>query len=74
MHQRRTNKYGLSSKKNDAYEPRRCRINASGNQKHKEHVADRGYNSMSLCNLVHLPIPIPEAMNIREPKVAVDKE
>ena len=42
------------------------RFSENGKHKHEEHIADQGYNSLSLDSSVHLPIPIP--------KVAVDKE
>ena len=37
---------------------------SAANKKHEELPADGGYNFTSLQNLVHLPIPFPEAMNI----------
>ena len=40
----------------------------------KTTLQTRGYNSLSLYNLVHLPIPIPKTMTIQEAKVAADKE
>ena len=58
----------------DAYESQRCCINESGKQRHEKYFAVRGHNSMSLYNLVHLPIPLPKAMNIPGAKAAVDKE
>ena len=36
----------------------------SSNQKHEEHGADHGYNSVSLHKQVHLPIPIPMPSNL----------
>ena len=73
MYQRRNVKY-YSVHKNYAHESQRCRINESGNRRHEEHFAELGHNSMSLCNLVHLPIPIPKAMNISAGIAALDKE
>ena len=45
-----------------------------GKQRHEEHIAARGYNSMSPYKLVHLPIPFPKEMKNLEGKAAVDKE
>ena len=54
--------------------PKMPRISENGKHKHNVHTADRRYTSMSLYNLVHLPIPIPKAMQIPQAKVVVDKE
>ena len=48
----------------DAYESPRFRFEEIFKQKHEEHGADHGYNSVSLHKQVHLPIPIP----MRSPK------
>ena len=40
----------------------------------KTTLQTRGYNSLSLYNLVHGPIPIPKTMTIQEAKVAAGKE
>ena len=58
----------------EACESKRCRISESAKHKHEEQVADRGYISMSLYTLIHLPLPIPKAIRIPEAKVAVDRE
>ena len=39
-----------------------------GKQRHEEHIADVGHDSVSLYNLVHLPIPIPEAVTCQKQK------
>ena len=57
----------------DACESRQCRINESGKQRHEEQFADRGHNSLSLYNLVRLPIRVPNAKNFPEAKAAEDK-
>ena len=38
------------------------------------HIAGKGFASMTHYNLVHKFIPMPQAMKIREAKAAVDKE
>ena len=40
----------------------------------KDHIADRGYNSMTHCKLLHKPILIPQAMKMLDAKAAFDKE
>ena len=42
--------------------------------KHEDHVAGRGFTSMTHYNLVHKFIPMPQAMKIQDAKAAVDKE
>ena len=58
----------------EAYESRHSRINDRGKQNHEEHIADRGYNTKSLYNLVDLAKPVPQAMTTPEAKLAIDKE
>ena len=72
MHRRITSNTTYAHKI-DAYESKRCRTSVNGKHKHEEHSADRGYNSRSLDNLVHLPMPIQEAIRIPEVKVTVDE-
>ena len=43
-------------------------------KKHEDHIAGKGYISMTHYNLVHKVIPMPQAMRILDAKVAVDKE
>ena len=40
---------------------------------HEDHVADRGFDSWDLYNLVPTPVPLGKAMDIPAVKVAVDK-
>ena len=41
---------------------------------HEDRIAGKGFTSMTSYNLVHKFIPVPEAMEISDAKVAVDKE
>ena len=41
---------------------------------HVDHIAGKGYNSMTRYNLVHKFIPMPQAMKILDAKAAVDEE
>ena len=41
---------------------------------HEDRIAERRLNSLTHYNLVHKPIPIPQAMKISDAKAAVDKE
>ena len=42
--------------------------------RHEDHVAGKGDNSLQHENLVHNFIPVPQAMKIPAAKAAVDKE
>ena len=52
VHQRKKSST-ICAHKIGACEHGRCRVNESGKQRHEEHIADRGHNSMSLHNLGH---------------------
>ena len=41
---------------------------------HEDHIAGKGENSLQHYNLVHMFIPMPQAMKIPTAKAAVDKE
>ena len=41
---------------------------------HEEHIAGKGFTSMTHYNLVHKFIPMPQAMKIPDANAAVDKE
>ena len=43
-------------------------------KKHEDHIAGKGFTSMTHYNLVHKFIPMPQAMKIPDAKAAVDKE
>ena len=52
----------------------RMRMEASLPNYHEDHIAGRGDNSLQLKNLVHIFIPLPQAMKIPAAKAAVDEE
>ena len=58
----------------EADESSRKRMEGSLHQDHEDHIAGNGMNSLSRYNLVHIFIPMPQAMKIPNAKVAVDKE
>ena len=41
---------------------------------HEDHIAEKGFNSISHCNLMHKFVPMPQAMKIPDVKAATDKE
>ena len=41
---------------------------------HEDHIAEKVFNSLSHCNLVHKFVHVPQAMEILDAKAAVDKE
>ena len=43
-------------------------------ENHEDHIAGKGFTSMSHFNLVRKFIPMPEAMEIMDAKIAVDEE
>ena len=58
----------------EASESTRLRMGESLPNHHEDHIAGRGNNSPQHYNLVHIFIPMPQAMKIPEAKTAVDKE
>ena len=58
----------------EASESTRMRMEESLPNYHEDHVAGKGNNSLQHYNLVHIFIPMPEAMKIPAAKAAVDKE
>ena len=59
----------------EARESTRKRLESCLPKGHEDHVAGKGYNSMTRYNLVHKFIPMPQAMKILDAKAAaVDKE
>ena len=46
----------------------------SPKKKHEDHIAGKGFTSMSHHNSVHKFIPMPQAMKTPDAKAAVDKE
>ena len=58
----------------EADESTRLRMGNSVPNKHEDHIAGKGDNSLLHYNLVHKFIPMPQAMKIPTAKAAVDKE
>ena len=52
----------------------RQRVESSQPKKHEDHIAGKGFTSMSHCNLVHKFIPMRQAMKIPDAKAATDKQ
>ena len=49
------------------------RVESTQPKNHEDHIAGKGFTSMTHCNLVHKFIPVPQAMKIPDAKAAVDK-
>ena len=49
-------------------------MEGSLHKNHEDHVAGKGMNSLSHCNLVRKFIPMPQAVKIPAAKAAVEKE
>ena len=58
----------------ESHASRRQRLESSPPKSHEDHIAGKGYNSMTQYNMVHKFIPVPKAMKILDAKAAVDKE
>ena len=58
----------------EAHESTRKRLESSVPKDHEDHVAGKGYNSMTHYNLVHKFILMSQAKKIPDAKAAVDKE
>ena len=58
----------------EAHVSTRTRVGATQPSDHEDRTAERRLNSLTHYNLVHKPIPIPQAMKISDAKAAVDKE
>ena len=57
----------------EAHESGRQRLESSPPNDHEDHIAGKGYNSMTHYNLFHKFIPMPQRMKILDAKTAVDK-
>ena len=57
----------------EADESMRIRMEGSLDKNHDEHIAGKGRNSLSHCNLVRKFIPVPQAVKIPAAKTAVEK-
>ena len=58
----------------EASESTRLRMGESLPNHHEDHIAGKGDNSLQHQNLVHIFIPMLQAMKIPEAKAAVEKE
>ena len=58
----------------EAHESTRKRIRKTQQKDHEDHIAGKGFNSLSHYNLVHKFIPLHHAMKIPDARAAVDKE
>ena len=58
----------------EADESTRMRMEGTLHKHHEGHIAGKGMNSLSHCNLVHKFIPVPQAMKILDATAAVEKE
>ena len=57
-----------------AHESTTQRLESSLPRNREDHIAGKGYTSMTHYNLVHKFIPMPPAMKIPDAKAAADKE
>ena len=58
----------------ESHESTRQRVESPLLTKHNDHIAAKGFTSMTHYNLVHKFIPMPQAMKISDAKAALDKE
>ena len=58
----------------ESHESTRQRAESSQPKNHEDHIAGKGFTSMTHYNLVHKSIPKPQAMKTLDAKAAVDKE
>ena len=58
----------------EAHESSRRRLESTLPRNHEGHIAEKGFNSLTHCNLGHKFIPMPQAMKNPDAKAAVDKE
>ena len=54
--------------------PRKKRLESTLPEDHEDHIAEKGFNSVSHYNLVHKFTPMPQARKIPDAKPAVDTE
>ena len=57
----------------EAHESKRKRLESTLHQNHENHIAERGFNSISHCNVVHKFVAVRQAMRIPDAKAAVGK-
>ena len=58
----------------EADDSTRKRLESTLPKDHEDHIAEKGFNSLSHHNLVHKFVPMPQAVKIPDAKGAVDKE
>ena len=58
----------------EADESMRKRMEGSPHENHEDHIAGKRMSSLSHYNWVRKPTPVPQALNIRDAKAAVEKE
>ena len=58
----------------EALESTRKRLESALPRNHEDHMAEKGFNSITHNNLVRKFIPRPQAMKVQDAKAAVDKE
>ena len=57
----------------DADETMRVRLDGAVHKHHQDHITARGMTSLNHCSLVHICIPMPQALKIPKAKAAVEK-
>ena len=58
----------------ESHESTRQRVESSQPKYHEDHIAGKGFTSMSHYDVVHKFIPMPQVMKNLDAKAAVDKE
>ena len=58
----------------EAHESTRKRLERTLSKDHDDHIAEKGFNSLSHYNLAHKFVPMPQALKIPGAQSAVDKE
>ena len=58
----------------ESHESTRQRAESCQSKIHEEHIARKGFTSMTHYNMVHKFIPMPQAMKNPDAKAAVDEE
>ena len=58
----------------ESHESTRQRVESSQPKNHEDHIAGKGFTSMTHYSLVHKRNPMPQVMKIPDAKAAVDKE
>ena len=57
----------------EAHETTRMRLESTLPKDHENHIAERGFNSISQFNLVHKFVLMPQAMKLPDVKAAVER-